>query len=351
MRVLIACPAPARSRHGNRVTALRWARILREIGCRVRLVERYEGGDYDLLIALHARRSSAAVERFRARNRRRPIVVALTGTDLYRDLARNRSARRALETATRLVVLQPLGIRSLPRRLRRKARVVYQSAEKPKRRPRRCRDIFEVAVIGHLRAVKDPLRAALAARRLPPRSRVRVVHLGKAMTAALATRARAETARNRRYRWLGERSRKETRAVLSRSQLMVLSSRLEGGANVISEAITASVPVLASRIPGSIGLLGARYPGFFDPGDTHALAKLLERAETDWRFYRRLKRAAAARAPLFDPAEETRSWRRLLDELTIARGIGRSRAGALLENPTSSRRRRAPAGAPSRARR
>ena len=65
---------------------------------------------------------------------------------------------------------------------------------------------------------------------------------------------------------------------------MVLSSRSEGGANVISEAIVAGVPILASRMDGNVGLLGADYPGYFPVGDTQALARLLWRIEADAPF-------------------------------------------------------------------
>ena len=352
MRVFLVCPAPPRTRHGNRVTALRWADILRRLGCRVTVAEGYDGRACELLIALHARKSAAAIEKFHALHPDRPAIVALTGTDLYRDLGRSRRARRAVALATRLIVLQPLGIQRLPLPLRPKARVIYQSSQKLRPRPRRSRAAFEVTVIGHLRPEKDPMRPALAARRLPPVSRIRILHVGKAMTPVLEKRARAEMARNPRYRWLGDRTRAETRAILARSRLMVLPSRIEGGANVVSEAVAASVPVLASRIPGSVGLLGAGYPGLFEPGDARGLSNLLWRAESDRTFYRRLARACAEQAALFEPARELAAWRALLVELRRTARAGAPQPGADgQENPTSARRRRGRVGAPSAPRR
>ena len=87
------------------------------------------------------------------------------------------------------------------------------------------------------------------------------------------------------YRWLGELSREKALRLLSRCRLLALTSEQEGGANVVSEALAASVPVLSSRIAGSVGLLGEDYPGYFPVGDTEALARLLGRAETDADFY------------------------------------------------------------------
>jgi glycosyltransferase involved in cell wall biosynthesis len=172
-----------------------------------------------------------------------------------------------------------------------------------------------VAVIGHLRRVKDPFRAAKAARLLPRSSKVRVVHLGAAETVRWAALARAEMRRNPRYIWRGDRPRGEVQALLARARAIVLSSKSEGGANVISEAAAAGVPVLASRIDGSVGLLGRAYPGYFPVGGTRALARLLHRIETDPGFLKRLQRAIARRAYLFMPAREKAAWAALIAEI------------------------------------
>ena len=203
MRILVVTPASRGARTGNRVTALRWARILRGFGHRVTVAARYAGQPCDLLVALHARRSFPSIAAYRRRHPRAPVVVAVTGTDLYQDLRSSASARRALEMATRIVALQPMAIASLPARARRKVRVIVQSAVSPRRRPPRRNEAFEVCVLGHLRAVKDPLRAAAAARLLPPSSRIRVLHVGAAIEPGTASRARAEQRRTPRYQWIG----------------------------------------------------------------------------------------------------------------------------------------------------
>jgi len=288
--------------------------MLRSLGHRVTIATGYEDEECDALIALHARRSAEAVFRFRRRFPEAPLIVALTGTDLYRDIHRSPRARRALEAADRFVALQPLAADELAPHLRRKLRVIYQSADPTRRHVRRARDFFDVCVAGHLRAVKDPFRSAYAARRLPMDSRIRVLHAGGAMAPAMAKKAFAEQARNARYRWLGPLSRARTRRLIAQSNILVLSSRMEGGANVISEAVVDGTPVLASRIPGSIGLLGEHYPGYFPVGDTDALARLLARAESDSAFYRHLRSHIKRLAPLFRPATERARWKDLLSE-------------------------------------
>jgi putative glycosyltransferase (TIGR04348 family) len=319
MNITVVTPAPPGSRKGNRITARRWAGLLRQLGNRVAVRQEYGGERCELLVALHARRSFHAVKAFRRAHPGRPIIIALTGTDLYDEIHTDRVARQALELASRLVVLQPLGVEELPHHLRGKTRVIYQSVEsrvaRPPSRGRRAARLFEVCVLGHLRPVKDPFRTALASRLLPPSSAVRVLHVGAALSPDMAEQARAEAAVNPRYRWLGDLPRWKALRILARCRLLVLTSRMEGGANVISEAIAVGVPVVASDIPGSVGLLGRDYPGYFPVGDTRALAELLRRAEADSGFYDRLKARCRRLRPLFRPARERRSWRRLLLEL------------------------------------
>jgi putative glycosyltransferase (TIGR04348 family) len=318
MKIIIVTPAPRGSRTGNRVTALRWSRLLRELGHRVAVRHDYGGEPGDLLIALHARRSRAAVARFRAAYPERPIIVTLTGTDLYDEIHRDPGAHQALDWASRLVVLQPLGICELAERLRSKTRVIYQSTEAPARASSPRNGSFEVCVLGHLRPVKDPFRTALASRLLPESSRVRVLHLGAALSPDMAREVRRETTANPRYRWLGDLPRWQALRILARCRLLVQSSLLEGGPNTISEAIAAAVPVLSSHIPGAVGILGAGYAGYFPVGDAQALATLLHRAESDARFYQNLKAHCRRLRPLVTPARERASWRALLRELGMA---------------------------------
>ena len=134
------------------------------------------------------------------------------------------------------------------------------------------------------------------------------------MTRQMEQHARREMRINPRYRWLGELSRRRTLRILAASRLSIISSRIEGGANILSESIVASVPILASRIGGNTGILGTDYPGLFQVGNTRQLARLLTRAETDPKFLSELRSRVKKLVPLFDPKREQTAWANLIQE-------------------------------------
>jgi putative glycosyltransferase (TIGR04348 family) len=301
-RLFIVTPAGAGLRNGNRHTALRWATLLRAGGHRVNVAVQWQGEACDALIALHAKRSHASVMRYRQQKPGAPLVVTLTGTDLYRDLPASAEARASLAAADRVIVLQDAALDELEPAVRDKARVVYQSAaprvaHQPPKRP------FRIAVVAHLRAEKDPLRAAEALARLQDEP-IELVQIGDALDERFALEASDLAKREPRYRLLGGMTHARTLAWMAKSHLLVVSSRMEGGANVIAEAARIGTPVLASRISGNIGMLGRDYPGFYPLADDAALADLIRRAMNDRAFYRQLKTALRRRRGLFAPAAE-----------------------------------------------
>ena len=320
MRILIVTPAKPGSRHGNRNTAMRWARLLRKSGHDVSVVVDPAEADiasHGLMIALHARRSAAAVAQWKI-DPARPLILALTGTDLYRDIRTDADARASLRLADRLVVLQAEGLKELAPELRAKARVIHQSVRAVKRQEPPLTSVL-ITVIGHLRDEKDPLRAALALRLLGADSRVRVVQLGQAMGEEFAAGARGLMAIDARYRWLGEVPHADAMRWLARSHAMVISSRMEGGAHVVSEAIACGVPVLASRIPGNVGLLGAGYRGYYPLEDERALAELMRRVGADKRFELALTGDVIKRRHLVGEDTERDALDALVREVAAAR--------------------------------
>lgn len=316
MRVQIICPASPKTVYGNRVTAVRWSKMLRGLGHSVEISQHYGGTISDLLVALHAFRSADAIIEFQKRHPEKHSILVLTGTDIYRDVAKSAKSRKAMATADRLVAFGPIAKESLDEELEKRLRVIYQSAEQTKDPPRLDRNAFVISVVGHIREVKDPLRAAMASRSLPQSSRIRIVQAGDADNGSQTVeRARMETIRNPRYRYLGSIPRWKVRRLIAGSHVLVLSSKIEGGANVISEAVVDYVPILASRIPGNIGLLGEDYPGYFEPGDTDMLTELMLRVEQDEDFFQELKTRCALLARQFRPETEEEAWRKLVKEV------------------------------------
>ena len=319
MRIALITPYGREHRNGNWHTAARWTRFLREAGHTVRVQVEWDGRDADLMLALHARRSFASIRAFAERFPSRPLIVTLTGTDLYRDIHENANAQQALELAHRLIVLQERGLDELAAHLAAKTRVIYQSAPDIARRPSPAHT-FEVLVIGHLRTEKDPFRVALATAHLPEHSRIQVTHLGSALSDEMAETA--EMAQNKlpRWTWAGDVPHRTVLKRLARAHLLVISSVMEGGANVICEALAADVPVLASHMPGNIGMLGEDYPGYFPVGDERRLARLLAMAEDDPGFYAELVSHARARRGLMRPEQEASRLRQAVAEFEQTSG-------------------------------
>jgi putative glycosyltransferase (TIGR04348 family) len=324
--ILIVSPASARENNGNWQTASRWMRFLAESGrARVTIAHGWKAGCEagqaapDLLIALHARRSATALAAFAAVYPERPSLLVLTGTDLYRDIHEDASARASLQHATALVVLQPRGLDELAPSERAKAQVIYQSAPplRPTPRPARAHGgACDIAMIGHLRAEKDPLTFMRAAG-LVTNPGVRLLHVGGALDPALGDAARQARNEHPRYRWLGALPHMPARRLLRRCRAMAICSRMEGGANVIIEAVMSGVPVLASSVSGNRGMLGEDYAGYFPLGDAAALARLIDRIAVDTDFRARLLRQCAARRRLFAPARERAALLDLVDNLLL----------------------------------
>ncbi len=312
-RIRIVSPAAAEANNGNWHTAARWRRFLAPVG-QAKVALGWDGEPVDALIALHARRSAEPIARFRDAYGDAPLALVLTGTDLYRDIEFDTGAKHSLKCASHVVVLQDEGLARLDAPTRTKARVIVQSASARARHAMVLRH-FDFVAVGHLREEKDPLTLMRAARMLPADSSIRIVHIGDGLDDALADAARRTAAECPRYRWLGGLSREQARRWIARSRALVHMSRIEGGANVVIEAVRSHVPVLASRIDGNVGLLGRDYGGYFPLGDATALAALMQRFSCDPTFAAMLSAQCAAREPLFTPEVERHQVQRLLSDM------------------------------------
>ncbi len=238
-------------------------------------------------------------------------MVVLSGTDLYRDLPSSPEARRSLELADRIVALQEDAPDHVPREFRHKCVVIHQSAN-PLAAVAKARGRLDCALVGHLRPEKDPATLWRALGHLDPSLPVRFRHVGEALEPELGQEARSVMARDPRYRWLGPLPHGLARGVIRRAHVLIHPSIMEGGANVIVEAVLSGTPVLASRMSGNVGMLGRSYPGYFEVGDAVGLARRLAALCVDPSALRKLSAACAGRRRLFLPATERAAVRALV---------------------------------------
>jgi putative glycosyltransferase (TIGR04348 family) len=319
--IRIVTPALADANNGNWRTAHRW-QILLSPTFKVIVQGDWTDESCDILIALHARRSAAAIVRFRMAHPTKQLIVVLTGTDLYRDLKTSEEARQSLDLADSLIVLQEDAIQFVPLEHRKKTHVVYQSAKQltpeMKLKPKQLKHKLNCVVVGHLRDEKDPATIFHAAEKLGPADHIHILHIGAPLDEALAATAQKLSAQNPHYHWSGAMAHGLTRAAIKRAHVLIHPSIMEGGANVIVEALTSGTPVIASKMSGNVGMLGQNYEGYFPVGDEITLVALLKRCVDDANFMSRLSNACQVRAKLFLPETERNSLCSIANQLLHA---------------------------------
>lgn len=314
--IRIVTPALADANNGNWRTADRWQKLLSP-KFKVIVQGDWHGENCNILIALHARRSAASIVRFRELHPSKPLIVVLTGTDLYRDLKTSQEARQSLALADALIVLQEDAIQFVPREHRMKTHVVYQSAKQltPATKPRHK---LNCVVVGHLRDEKDPATIFRAVEKINANDHIHILHIGAPLDKSLAATAKNLVEHYPHYHWSGALAHGLTRAAIKRAHLLIHPSIMEGGANVIVEALTSGTPVIASKMSGNVGMLGQSYAGYFPVGDDLALVALLKRCADDHNFMSRLGNACQARAKLFLPEAERNSLSNIANQLLLS---------------------------------
>ncbi|MDG2124155.1 MAG: hypothetical protein P8J87_10680 [Verrucomicrobiales bacterium] len=317
--VVVVTPFDVGSGRGNSVSARRIGGVAESLGLSVAVMG---GGDEivdgKVLVALHARRSRVAIERFGKLYPGRKRVVVLTGSDLHIDLpTAGEAAATVLETmelADVLVLAQAGSVAAVPERFRGKLTVVPKSVDigLPDFEPPARTGGLRGVIAAHLRPLKDPFCAVEALGQTGVEVAVRIDHYGAVQDGEMRARAEWESARNRRYHWHGEVSRARMVAEMGKCHLHLNTALMEGGANSVCEAIGIGVPVVATCIPGNVGMLGEGYQGYFEVGDTLALAGLLRRCWADFDFWEGLRRQVVARSKLFTREQEMAGWKLVL---------------------------------------
>jgi putative glycosyltransferase (TIGR04348 family) len=323
-RVLIISPATAAANNGNWHTAWRWSQMLTP-HFDVTIAQTWKGEPFDVMLALHARRSADSIacwaQTLGVASDAKGLGVVLTGTDLYRDIQTDTAAQASLRYAEQLVVLQECGADALPEALHSKTRVIFQSMAVQEVMPKPT-DMLRVVMVGHLRDEKSPQTLMAAARLLQAHTGIAIEHIGDALDPTLGALARNCMDDCPQYRWLGGLTHADTLQKIAQAHVLVHTSRMEGGAHAILEAVCSDTPVLASRIPGNVGMLGTDYGGYFALDDAQGLADLLLRCHAELNhangLHAQLLKQCTLRTPLFSPAAEQAAVRALVHDLLHA---------------------------------
>jgi putative glycosyltransferase (TIGR04348 family) len=320
--VVIISPALQDANNGNWQTARRWAQMLSK-SHRTRIIMVWESetdtacASDEIMLALHARRSAASIAAWEQQRGSRSLIVALTGTDLYRDIHTDTLAQHSLDAAGQLIVLQELGVQSLPEKHRAKTHIVFQSTTSRKTLGKTAKHVNAV-MVGHLRDEKMPQTLFESAHLLNDEPSIRITHIGAGLDETLAQDAINTEALCAGYTWARGLKHAQTRQKIQRAHVLVHTSKMEGGAHVIMEAVCSGTPVLASRMDGNVGMLGANYDGYFPVGDAQALVALLRRCKNEPAFIDHLKQQCDKRAPLFAPASEQAALLKIVRTATLA---------------------------------
>ncbi|SHI40392.1 Glycosyltransferase involved in cell wall bisynthesis [Rubritalea squalenifaciens DSM 18772] len=318
MQILITSPYPLDSPKGNSITALRIERLLKQAGHQASAVHGTLPTGADAMIALHATKTYPLSAAFKQQHPGKPLILYLTGTDLYRDLLeRKPDCLNAMELADILVVSQPASLSSIPEQYQQKSRVVRASIVIPKLEDVSPPPQPSFALVAHLRPVKNPFLLNRALEQLGGLP-LHAYTLGSALDEKMIEEAHSWQAKDPRFRWLDNVPYPQALSWISQVTATINSSHLEGGANAVGESILLGTPVLASKIEGNLGMLGDDYAGYFTPDDPGSLATIIRRVIEEPEFLQLLRQQIHTRQTCFSPAIETQGW---LDCLTAAQAL------------------------------
>ena len=227
MQILIASPYPLDSPKGNSITALRIERLLKQAGHQASAVHGTLTAGADAMIALHATKTYPLSAAFKQQHPGKPLILYLTGTDLYRDLLEKKSdCLNAMELADILVVSQPASLSSIPAQYQQKSRVVRASIMLPELEDVSPPPQPSFALVAHLRPVKNPFllnRALEQLHALP----LHAYTLGSALDEKMIEDAHSWQAKDPRFRWLDNVPYPQALSWISQVTATINSSHLE----------------------------------------------------------------------------------------------------------------------------
>ena len=263
-RLLFVLPCAADDNRGNATSAQRIAESLKRRGYSVEIVVAGSSSDswpeFDLAVGFHAAHCGPQTQKI-ATTRKKPYVIAFTGTDL--NGKPHAATMAAVENAAARVALCKSAAsraRDLFPNLRGGVEVIFQAvaplpyragAKLPPAAPALLATQKLVLVPAGVREIKDPLHAVCALTPLAAlRPELRLWFVGPELETVCGEALRAAIADLDWAFWIGEVPRAELLPLMRRAALVLSTSRSEGAApNSLLEATLAGTPVLASDIP------------------------------------------------------------------------------------------------------
>lgn len=308
MHILASSAYPLSSPKGNSITAKRIASLLSSAGHTAEAINTDMPPEADVMIALHATKTLAASRRFKTQCPNGKLIIYLTGTDLYKDQPTNNPEfYEALNLADTLVISQPASLDSIPNCYKEKTHLVPASVMLPPEKHVSSPPSSSIALVGHLRPVKNPFLMNQALDQLTDLD-VHAYTLGAALEPNMITEVNLWQQKDHRFQWLDDVEHAEALSWMRQVDFTLNTSHSEGGSNAVTESIVLGTPVLASRIEGNVGLLGRDYLGYFEPGNSSELAKLINKALTDQNFSEQLTQQIKELQPRFATQKETEGW-------------------------------------------
>jgi glycosyltransferase involved in cell wall biosynthesis len=312
VHILINSAYPLSSPKGNSITAKRIAKLLTQAGHAAQAINTDMPPPADAMISLHATKTLAASKRFKVHSPNAKLIIYLTGTDLYREQTNNNPEfQEALILADVLVVGQRASLASIPADFQDKSHFVPASVLLPSLKKVSPPPSPSLALIGHLRPVKNPFLMNIALVELVE-LKLDAFTLGAALEPSMLADAEAWQLADSRFHWLDDVPYTEALSWIEQVDFTLNTSHSEGGSNSVAESIVLGTPVLASKIEGNVGMLGDDYLGYFEPNNASSLARLIQRSITDHSFHKKLLQQIAELQENFLPEKEVAGWLKLL---------------------------------------
>ncbi len=277
---------------GNYVTSKRYAYHLQNLGYRVFVYNGFEEKvnveGVRCAFVLHAEKGSHVIKELAAKNV--PVVLVLTGTDLYRDIISTKNSKkercfRSIQLASAIVVLHENAVSDLLKVVsfpRERIFVVLQSVVDFKKRTFlfKKKNHYKILLLSNIRKEKGIIVAISGflefQKNIDARTKFTLDHIGGVLDQGYFKKITNLLEGVKSVSFLGSIEKDKLQTMLASYDLLLHSSFIEGGSLVIQEAQNAGLPIIASDISCHAALLGSAYVGLHSVGSAKDVSEKLK---------------------------------------------------------------------------